>query len=178
MAADRCDAARRWQITCCDPLHHQILTTLKASKNQGGQDAFSVVVMGAWLKIRPKLGHKCPEIVGLYSGKIGLSRAMQFLLWIALLCHPEATEMGSFSVKIAFLFCFSVQSLKMKILISCQNQVELDVTLQYPVCQRGKNVCLTSPCNFLNYTKPDIGHWNILSSIKRPHCTVSKRKLG
>jgi len=23
MAADRCDAARRWQVTCCDPLHHQ-----------------------------------------------------------------------------------------------------------------------------------------------------------
>ena len=28
-----------------------------------------------------------------------------------------------------------------------------------------KYVCLTSLCNFLNCTKPDIGPWNILSSI-------------
>jgi len=43
-------------------------------------------------------------IVDVYSSKIGLSCAMQFLLWIALLCHPEASDIGSFSVKIAFLF--------------------------------------------------------------------------
>jgi len=28
-----------------------------------------------------------------------------------------------------------------------------------------KYVCLTPPCNFLNYTKQDIGPCNILSSI-------------
>ena len=28
-----------------------------------------------------------------------------------------------------------------------------------------KYVCLTPPCNFLNYTKPDIGPWNIWRSI-------------
>jgi len=38
-----------WQVTCCyDPLHHQkTVQTLSAISDH------SVVVMGAWLKIRP-----------------------------------------------------------------------------------------------------------------------------
>ena len=38
--------------------------------------------------------------------------------------------------------------------------------LTVSVCLESKKyVSLTPPCNFLNYTKPDIGPWNILSSI-------------
>ena len=65
--------------------------------------------------------------------------------------------MGSFSVKIAFLFGLSVESLKKKNRISCQNQVELDVILQYQFGRGQNNSFLTSPCNFLNYTKSDLG---------------------
>ena len=96
-------------------------------------------------------------IVELYSRKIGLSCAMQFLLWIALLCHPEASEIGSFSVKIAFLFGLSVPNFKIKILISCQNQVELDVILQYQFV-RGQKICMfDTPMQFseLHQTR----HW-------------------
>ena len=65
--------------------------------------------------------------------------------------------MGSFSVKIAFLFGLSVQSLKMKILISCQNQVEMDVTLQYQFV-RAQTICkFDTPMQFseLHQTR----HW-------------------
>jgi len=70
---------------------------------------------------------------------------------------PEASEKGSFSVKIAFLFGLSVQSLKMKILISCQNQVELDVILQYQFV-RGQKICMFDipmPFSELHQTR----HW-------------------
>jgi len=65
--------------------------------------------------------------------------------------------MGSFSVKIAFLFGLSVQRLKMKILISCQNQVEMDVTLQYKFVRAQKNCKFDTPMQFseLHQTR----HW-------------------
>ena len=65
--------------------------------------------------------------------------------------------MGSFSVKIAFLFGLSVQNLKMKILISCQNQVELYVTLQYQFV-RGQKICMfDTPMQFSELHKTR--HW-------------------
>jgi len=48
--------------------------------------------------------------------------------------------MGSFSVKIAFLFGLSVESLKKKNRILCQNQVELDVVLQYQFVRGQQNI--------------------------------------
>ena len=66
--------------------------------------------------------------------------------------------MGSLSVKHAFLFGLSVESLKMENLISDQNQVELDVILQNQFFLEGKTyLFLTPSCNFLNYTKSDSG---------------------
>ena len=61
--------------------------------------------------------------------------------------------------KIAFffvLFCLNVQSLKKKILISCLNQVELDVILQYQFV-RGQKICMfDTPMQFseLHQTRP------------------------
>ena len=65
--------------------------------------------------------------------------------------------MGSFSVKIAFLFGLSVESLKKKNQILCQNQVELYVVLQYQFV-RGQKICMfDTPMQFseLHQTR----HW-------------------
>ena len=51
--------------------------------------------------------------------------------------------MGSLSVKHAFLFGLSVESLKMENLISDQNQVELDVILQNQFFFRGQNIFIS-----------------------------------
>mgnify|MGYP003422745704 CR=1 FL=1 len=56
--------------------------------------------------------------------------------------------MGSFSVKIAFLFGLSVESLKKKNRISCQNQVELDVVLQYQFVEGNKIFIFDIPMQF------------------------------
>jgi len=98
---------------------HCLISCSSQSWGHGRKAVRNAAINAQWLA----------PIVELYSGKIGLWRAMQFSLWTALLCHPEASEMWSFSVKIAFLFGLSVESLKKKNRISCQNQVGCYLTV-------------------------------------------------
>ena len=129
----------------------------------------SIVVEGSWLKHQPKRDFKYPAVktncwTVLKKDRTFMCNAV-FAMNSAALSSRGLRNRVIFLWKLRFFLASVYKIWKWKFWFHVKIKWSWMLSYSISLLEGKKYVCLTPPCNFLNYTKPDIGPCNILSSI-------------